>query len=200
MKHSQVRAGQHVGEHLTVHRATSEEKKEGGVTICARAEERGGSGQRQPRHRRLERRSHDLNSSHDCHHSARFDAAFCSNSHAAQLNRNRMRRHSYLQLAFVVADSCAVRALGLVLLEKIPHSVLRVCLENRWAAMADHQLLQLQTPSVKHPAEFPRRARARVGRCPHAFATSQLVDLPSCDAVHVFAYRPPHSIEHKRSE
>jgi hypothetical protein len=160
-----------------------------------RTEERDGGGQWQSRrrHRRLETRSHDLNSTHDCHHSARCEVAFCLNSHAGQLNHNRMRRHCYLQLS--PADSCAVRALGLVH-EVTPNSVLRMCLANRWAAMADHQLFQLQSPSVEHPAEFPRHARGRVGRSPHDLATSQLVDLPSCDAVHVLAYRPPHSIEH----
>jgi hypothetical protein len=140
-KHSQLRAGQHVGEHLTAPRATGEEKTEGGVTICAQADERGGSGRRQPRHRRLICRAHDLNSSHDCRHSARFDVAYSLNSHVAQLNHNRMRQHWYLQLVFVVTYSCAVRALVLVLLEKTPNSVLRVCLANPWGAMADHQLL-----------------------------------------------------------
>jgi hypothetical protein len=192
--HTQVRTSQHAVDHLTAPRATGEEKMEGGVMICAVAEVRGGSGRRKS-HRRLICRSHDLKSSHDCHHSARFDAAFSLNSHAAQLNRNRMRRRCHMWLALVVVDSCAVRALRLVLV-KTHNSVLRVYLANPWAAMADHQLLQLQTLSVKHPAEFPRHARTRVGRSSHALATSQLVDLPSCDVAHVLAYRPPHSIEH----
>jgi hypothetical protein len=106
-----------------------------------------------------------------------------------------MPRRCYLQLAFVVTDSCAVRTLGLVL-EKTPNSVLLVCLTNTSAAMVDHQLFQLQTPTVEHPSEFPCHARGRVGRSPHDLATLQLVDSPSCDAVHVLAYRSPHSIEH----
>jgi hypothetical protein len=146
--HSQVRVGKHAGDHLTAPRATGEEKMEGGVPILARKVGRGGGGQRQSRsHRRPDRHSQGLSSSHDCHHIARFDVVFSLNSHAAQLNHNRMRRQRNMQLAFVVTDSCAVRSLGLVL-EKTPHSVLRAYLAGTLVAMADNQLLQLQTPSL----------------------------------------------------